>query len=308
MAFNIDVGSGVVGFLNYQQQEKQLEYQKQLNALQVQREDTAYRRAVEDARAAGLSPLSVSQGAASGSLNAGDAPQLDIGSQSVGAEWSDFYLSRKQKNEDSTTEANNAKAKAEAAKAQEETVAAMIDNQTRAEENKNRLSLQVADLQAARVNLEKSKMDIKLKNKELSKIDAEIASLNQQIENAKQTIEESKARQALLEAQQYGQVLSNTSEEIEQAAAAAVGQTPQEYKSMHTGIAAPLISSGMGAMRGLGRVGSAITSGVSSAGRWFSDKVHNSVSAYKAAMAKEKEEATKKKARSKPMYSRQRSR
>lgn len=54
---------------NLDLQKSQFEYQKQLNNLQMSREDSAYQRAVSDAKAAGLSPLAVSGGASAGAMS-----------------------------------------------------------------------------------------------------------------------------------------------------------------------------------------------------------------------------------------------
>lgn len=68
-------------------QQKQFDYQRELNALQMQREDSAFQRAVADARAAGLSPLAVSSGAVTGDLSStqlsgvgNNAGQIDLSS------------------------------------------------------------------------------------------------------------------------------------------------------------------------------------------------------------------------------------
>lgn len=68
-------------------QNRQFDYQKQLNALQMEREDSAFQRAVSDARAAGLSPLAVSSGAVTGDLSStqlsgvgNNAGQIDLSS------------------------------------------------------------------------------------------------------------------------------------------------------------------------------------------------------------------------------------
>lgn len=68
-------------------QKNQFQYQKYLNELQMSREDTAFQRAVADARAAGLSPLAVSSGAVTGDLSStafsgvgNNAGQIDTGS------------------------------------------------------------------------------------------------------------------------------------------------------------------------------------------------------------------------------------
>lgn len=59
-AVNYNIAKKNLGF-----QQQQFEYNKQLNDIQMEREDTAYQRAVKDAQSAGLSALSVSSGASS---------------------------------------------------------------------------------------------------------------------------------------------------------------------------------------------------------------------------------------------------
>lgn len=63
---------------NYEWQKTQWDYQKQLNNLAMQREDTAFQRARADLEKAGLSPLMLSSGAGAQALNAGVAPQYDV--------------------------------------------------------------------------------------------------------------------------------------------------------------------------------------------------------------------------------------
>lgn len=65
------------GLLNYNQQSKQFEYQKELNKLQMQREDTQYQRTVNDMRQAGLSPLAMQGLNSSSPLTSAAAPQFD---------------------------------------------------------------------------------------------------------------------------------------------------------------------------------------------------------------------------------------
>ena len=62
---------------NYNLQREQFDYQKQLNDLMMEREDTAYQRAVKDAQAAGLSASSVSGGAAAAGASSAPAPQIN---------------------------------------------------------------------------------------------------------------------------------------------------------------------------------------------------------------------------------------
>lgn len=63
---------------NYEWQKTQWDYQKQLNNLAMQREDTAFQRARADLEKAGLSPLMLSNGAGAQALNSGVAPQYDV--------------------------------------------------------------------------------------------------------------------------------------------------------------------------------------------------------------------------------------
>lgn len=65
---------------NFSLQQQAFDYQKQLNATQMEREDSALQRQIADAQAAGLSPLSVlgGTGASSTPLSSGSAPQMDL--------------------------------------------------------------------------------------------------------------------------------------------------------------------------------------------------------------------------------------
>lgn len=62
---------------NFQYQQDVFAAQQAENALTRQREDTAYQRQVADLKAAGLSPLMASNGAAATSVQVGSAPQMD---------------------------------------------------------------------------------------------------------------------------------------------------------------------------------------------------------------------------------------
>lgn len=55
---------------------EQFDYQKALNQIQMDREDTAYQRAVEDIRSAGLSPLALTSGAPTQALSGTEAQNI----------------------------------------------------------------------------------------------------------------------------------------------------------------------------------------------------------------------------------------
>lgn len=63
---------------NLNLQKEQFEYQKELNALTMQREDTSMQRQVADLKAAGLSPLMLQGGASANPLTSATAPQRDV--------------------------------------------------------------------------------------------------------------------------------------------------------------------------------------------------------------------------------------
>lgn len=65
---------------NQNMQQSAFDYQKQLNATQMQREDTALQRQMADARAAGLSPLSVVGGSGASSSPLSTASPSDVSS------------------------------------------------------------------------------------------------------------------------------------------------------------------------------------------------------------------------------------
>lgn len=72
-------------------QEKQFEYQKELNEKLMNREDTAYQRQVNDLRAAGLSPLMAAGGAgAGGTVSGGTAPQQNTDWSGIGQGGANF--------------------------------------------------------------------------------------------------------------------------------------------------------------------------------------------------------------------------
>lgn len=89
----LGIGSWIYNIVNQQKQQKlaqqnwqtTFDYQKQLNQLVMDREDTAYQRAVEDARKAGLSPLAAISGGASPATALNTASAYSPNSGSVDA-------------------------------------------------------------------------------------------------------------------------------------------------------------------------------------------------------------------------------
>ena len=70
-------GSIVQGYWNKKQQEKNLDYQKDLQAQIFGREDNSVQRRVDDLKKAGLSPtLAAGSGAGAGSVISTQAPQM----------------------------------------------------------------------------------------------------------------------------------------------------------------------------------------------------------------------------------------
>lgn len=63
---------------NFNLQEQQFEYQKELNQLTMQREDNAFQRQVADLKNAGLSPLMIAGGSPASVLTSAQAPQRDM--------------------------------------------------------------------------------------------------------------------------------------------------------------------------------------------------------------------------------------
>lgn len=106
-------------------QKRQFDYQRQLNELQMRREDSALQRGVADARAAGLSPLSAT-GAVTGDLSStsfsgvgNNAGQVDVAG-AVNSALKVYATLKDDKRADETTNANVLLAGAQAANAQAE--------------------------------------------------------------------------------------------------------------------------------------------------------------------------------------------
>lgn len=69
--------NGLLGFMNYQQQKNELDYQHDLQKQMFEREDTAYQRTATDMLNAGLNPLTMQGTNGAGEAIATNAPQMD---------------------------------------------------------------------------------------------------------------------------------------------------------------------------------------------------------------------------------------
>ena len=97
MSLNEDIANK-----NYNLQQDQFNYQKELNQKVQDREDTAIQRAVADAQKAGLSPLAVTGGSSASPLTSANAPQMDLSGintafQNMIGAYNDMFTRRQQR-------------------------------------------------------------------------------------------------------------------------------------------------------------------------------------------------------------------
>lgn len=122
------LGSSVVNFIS---QQKNLNYQKQLQQKLFDREDTSYQRTVADMRNAGLNPLSMSSTNGSGATVSTTAPVSDLSDFNLSA-IADNKLNRenlKAQTEFAKTQNDAKKLETENIKAQAQLLAEQIKNQ-----------------------------------------------------------------------------------------------------------------------------------------------------------------------------------
>lgn len=250
IGFSVDPVSAFASVLNYRSQKQALAYQKKLNAIQMQREDSAYQRAVADARKAGLSPLAVSgtSGASAGSLNAGSAPMLEPGNAlSVAADPLEYRLAREQQDNNNVVAQSTAdKNRADAFSAQQDAQRKIVENRYTEQDMQSRIAERLANTQKIVAEYENLLKDKDLKEDQRKKYMAEIDVLKQQVEKYKQDINESKRREQNLAAEYDTIQLNNFKKQLENdafvrdlTAAAQSGLSPDEFfkqNSNHFGI------------------------------------------------------------------------
>lgn len=187
--------------------EANIAYNKELNATQQAREDTAYQRAVADATSAGLSPLAVTGGASATTVSApiqqasqAVAPQFDMNSVV------DSYL-QEQRN----TETERANRVAETENARHNTVAEANDSATIA------------------TNRMKAQADIDIANKQLDVLKQNADTQSQKVINDSQQFAETLAEQKREHTKDYTMKMN---EYLAQKATQITGHA--NYKVYHT--------------------------------------------------------------------------
>lgn len=276
IGLSVDPASAFASVLNYRSQKETLAYQKKLNAIQMQREDSAYQRAVADARKAGLSPLAVSgtSGAAAGALNAGSAPMLEPGNAlSVASDPLEYRLAREQQDNNNVVAQSTAdKNSADASSAQQDAQRKIVENRYVEQDVQSRLAERLVNTQKSVAEYENLLKDKDLKEQQRKKYIAEVSNLNEQLNKIKQDISESKQREKNLSAEYDTIQLNNFKKTLENdafvrdlTAAALSGLSPDEFfkqNSNHFGI---LMSAYRGSARFLQSKLDAMKSAVSNA-------------------------------------------
>lgn len=249
---NLDPIGAMQGFFNYKQQSEAFEYQKKLNAIQMQREDTAFQRGVRDARAAGLSPLAVTGGAPTSALTAGSAPQVSGSGVSASFDPLSYKMQREQQDNNNSVAASQvAKNNADAASAQQDSISKLVSNKYLESDIQSKISERLANIQVKVGEYENLLKDKDLKDSQKLKYEQEIENLKEQARKYKQEVSESKQRVENykveyegIQLQNYEKQLKNTSLFRDLVAAAENYMAPDEYFKVNSSKWAPLFVAG----------------------------------------------------------------